>query len=171
MTRSVYSNRAPSQPPPRAAAWCGLYPLLRFSRRSAAGESTDTTMERREADGGGAKGDGDRDGDSHKSQSLPLRPQAIPFLPNRWFDHLPDTDHIKLFLSGDWAASPLGPLECWAHILRFSAVRVLTDSQPACLFCKSILLSWHQSAMCYCKIKHPAVIVAHPPIHPPLTLG
>jgi len=51
-----------------------------------------------------------------------------------WTDGLPQTDHVRFFLTTDWSRTTLGPLEGWSQSLRLFATFVLQDSRPACLW-------------------------------------
>jgi hypothetical protein len=65
-----------------------------------------------------------------------IAPSLSPFEcdSEQWIEGLPSTEHISLFRSTNWAATPLGPLSKWNIILRIYTYNVMADSQAAVIY-------------------------------------
>ncbi|KAG9234049.1 hypothetical protein BJ875DRAFT_27016 [Amylocarpus encephaloides] len=73
-----------------------------------------------------------------------------------WYNVLPATDHVELFVANDWASSILGPLDTWDRDLQLYTCMVLTDSNPACLYVGKERIAVYNAAFA------PLVGTAHP---------
>ncbi|KAE9965699.1 hypothetical protein EG328_009480 [Venturia inaequalis] len=88
-------------------------------------------------------------------------PITTPSQPEEWdwTEVLPDTKHIRLFRSVDWARTRLGPLPSWDHTLRQSTYQVLADSRPACLYWGPEYVAVYNAAfVAHAGRKHPGLM-------------
>ena len=54
--------------------------------------------------------------------------------PPSWTKLLPSSPHIQFFMSVDWSATVLGPLESWSYHLRQMTVLLMSDPRPAAMY-------------------------------------
>ncbi|KAF3037385.1 hypothetical protein E8E12_007989 [Didymella heteroderae] len=76
-----------------------------------------------------------------------------------WTQHLPKTDHIRLFRETDWTRNGLGQLEDWDPTLRLFANLVFADSRAACLWWGSEYVAIYNHAFApMCHGVHPTLM-------------
>ncbi|KAL5120426.1 hypothetical protein ACEQ8H_001716 [Pleosporales sp. CAS-2024a] len=63
-----------------------------------------------------------------------------------WTLDLPQTDHVRLFRTTDWASTDLGPLRDWSPTLRLFVGFVLASSRAACLWWGPSLVAIYNDA-------------------------
>lgn len=69
----------------------------------------------------------------HKSVDA-VQPQSGAAKPPAWTRLLPSSPHIQFFMSIDWSATGLGPLESWSNHLRQLTVLLMSDPRPSAIF-------------------------------------
>lgn len=59
---------------------------------------------------------------------------GIVTMPRTWIDTLPKSEHVRFFLSTDWSATSLGPIESWSGLLAQMTRILMSDSRSAGIF-------------------------------------